>query len=246
MQSRKSRRPPKVRVDAVASVVPAERPGPEGGKRDANRKARSSQLASAALDLMLARGVEAVTIDEIVSRAGVAKGSFYRYFRDKEDLVRALVDPIERPLREAFDRCKRTLEAQTSDATLAGAYGLFAAELAAVIFDNAALVRLYLQERRGPIEGARTPIAELARFVDRGGFELASFASQRGLTRPGDSRVSAAVVVGAAEHLAAMALAGDETLRDPSVAMEFISIILDGVRASPAAASVERAGKNAR
>ena len=230
MQTRKSRRP-KVHVDAVPTVVPVERPGPEGGKRDANRKARTSQLASAALDLMLARGVEAVTIDEIVSKAGVAKGSFYRYFRDKEDLVRALVDPIERPLREAFERCKSTLDSKTTDETLAAAYGLFAAELATVIFENASLVRLYLQERRGPNEGARKPIAAMARFVDRGGFELASFANQRKLTRPGDSRVSAAVVVGAAEHLAAMALAGDETLRDPSVAMEFISIILDGVRA---------------
>lgn len=237
MQSRKSRRP-KLQVEATPTVVPVERPGPEGGKRDANRKARASQLASAALDLMLARGIEAVTIDEIVSKAGVAKGSFYRYFRDKEDLVRALVDPIERPLREAFERCKSTLESCTTDENLAGAYGLFAAELAKVIFDNAPLVRLYLQERRAPTEGARKPVAELARFIDRGGFELASFASQRGLTRHGDSRVSAAIVVGAAEHLAAMALAGDDTLRDPSVAMEFISIILDGVRKLDARANV--------
>lgn len=231
MQTRKSRRP-SLTVDAAPSVVPAERPGPEGGKRDANRKARTSQLAGAALDLMLARGIEAVTIDEIVSKAGVAKGSFYRYFRDKEDVVRALVDPIERPLRESFDRCKAVLEAQTSDASLTQAYGEFAGELAAVIFGNASQVRLYLQERRGPSEGARRPIAELARFIDRGAYELASFASQRGLTRAGDSRVSAAVVVGAAEHLAATALAGDQSVRDPSVAMEFIAIILDGVRKS--------------
>lgn len=236
MQRRTSRRPT-LKVQAVPTVVPAERPGPEGGKRDANRKVRTSQLASAALDLMLARGIEAVTIDQIVSRAGVAKGSFYRYFRDKEDLVRALIDPLERPLREAFERCKRTLESCPNDESLAGAYGMLAEALAKLIFDHAPIVRLYLQERRAPKEGARRPIAALARFVDRGAFELAVFASQRGLTRRVDSRVSAAIVVGAAEHLAAMALAGDETLRDPSVAMEFIAIILDGVRVKNACSS---------
>jgi AcrR family transcriptional regulator len=212
--------------------MPAERPGPEGGKRDANRKARAAALASAALTLMLRRGVEAVTIDEIVAKAGVAKGSFYRYFRDKEDLVRAIVAPLERPLRESFERCKSALAEACAGASLAAAYGRFAAELAAVIFEHAPVVRLYLQERRAPGEGPRAPIAELARFVDEGALELASFASRRSLTRPGDSRVSAAVVVGAAEHLAAMALAGDESLREPSVAMEFIGIILDGVRAT--------------
>lgn len=231
METRKSR-PPRLKVEAAPSVLPTERPGPEGGKRDANRKARAAALASAALSLMLSRGVEAVTIDEIVSKTGVAKGSFYRYFRDKEDLVRAIVAPLERPLRESFDRCKAALSDAGAAESLAAAYGLFAAELAGVIFEHGAIVRLYLQERRAPGEGPRAPIAELARFVDSSALELASFACQRGLTRPGDSRVSAAVVVGAAEHLASMALAGDQSLRDPSVAMELIVIILDGVRAS--------------
>jgi AcrR family transcriptional regulator len=177
------------------------------------------------------RGVEAVTIDEIVARAAVAKGSFYRYFRDKEDLVGAIVAPLAGPISAAFDRCRAQLGATQPGEPLLGAYAAFAAELAGVIFEHAPVARLYLQERRAPPEGARRPIAALARAVDEGGFALARFASDRGLTRPGDSRVSAAVVVGAVEHLASMALAGDDSLRAPSVALEFIGIILEGVRA---------------
>ena len=54
--------------------LPAQRPGPEGGARDANRRARLRQLGEAALELFLAEGIPGVTIDQIVESAGVAKG----------------------------------------------------------------------------------------------------------------------------------------------------------------------------
>ena len=73
---------------------PALRPGRPGGKRDANRKRRRSQIAEAALGLFVEAGVELTSIDQIVAAAGVAKGSFYRYYADKEALVEALFEPI--------------------------------------------------------------------------------------------------------------------------------------------------------
>src|SRR5260221_8683616 len=88
---------------------PLERPGPEGGKRAENRKQRISALETAALRLFLQYGVEAVTIDQIVDGAQTAKGSFYRYYRDKEDLVEAIMAPISNEVREIFDRCEASL-----------------------------------------------------------------------------------------------------------------------------------------
>ena len=38
---------------------------------------------------------EAVTIDEVAREAGMAKGNFYRYFRDKADLVEAVIEPVD-------------------------------------------------------------------------------------------------------------------------------------------------------
>src|SRR5688500_3148300 len=92
-------RPPRRRRGAPAGEaalrpprLPALRPGPVGGARDANRLARLGQLGESALELFLAEGIPYVTIDQIVERAGVAKGSFYRYFRDKEELVASLLE----------------------------------------------------------------------------------------------------------------------------------------------------------
>src|SRR5210317_2345369 len=62
---------------------PVERPGAVGGKRDLNRRQRVQDLIDAGLSLFLERGIEAVTIDEVARKAGMAKGNFYRYFRDK-------------------------------------------------------------------------------------------------------------------------------------------------------------------
>ena len=40
----------------------------------------------------LERGIESVSIDDITREAGVAKGSFYRYFADKDALVGAVIE----------------------------------------------------------------------------------------------------------------------------------------------------------
>ena len=75
--------------------VPTLRPGPKGGKRDINRRRRTKEICDAGLSLFLQRGIEGVTIDDIVKSASVAKGSFYRYFQDKSDLVAAIFGPYE-------------------------------------------------------------------------------------------------------------------------------------------------------
>ena len=51
-------------------------------------------LVEAALDLFSERHADGVTIDDIVNKAGVAKGSFYNYFTDRENLVRSIVNEI--------------------------------------------------------------------------------------------------------------------------------------------------------
>jgi AcrR family transcriptional regulator len=51
-------------------------------------------LVRAGQTLFAAHAVDAVSIDEIVGEAGVAKGSFYKHFADKEALLTAVVREI--------------------------------------------------------------------------------------------------------------------------------------------------------
>ncbi|MFK4069801.1 TetR family transcriptional regulator [Streptomyces sp. NPDC029674] len=55
----------------------------------AERKRRlvSDELTESALRLLALKGYDAVTIDEIVTTAGVSRRTFFRYFASKEDVV---------------------------------------------------------------------------------------------------------------------------------------------------------------
>ena len=62
------------------------------------RRERREEILAAALEEFCARGFEATRLDDVARRAGVAKGTIYLYFRDKEslfqDIVRAMVGPL--------------------------------------------------------------------------------------------------------------------------------------------------------
>src|SRR6266511_4300118 len=53
----------------------------------ADRSRVRQALTSAAVELFLAKGYEETTVDEIAEAAGVARRTFFRYFRTKEDAV---------------------------------------------------------------------------------------------------------------------------------------------------------------
>ena len=50
------------------------------------------KLLERAQELMLAKGFVATTVDEICKAAGLTKGSFFHYFRNKEELGKATLD----------------------------------------------------------------------------------------------------------------------------------------------------------
>lgn len=70
---------------------------------------RREDILRAATSLFIAGGVGTTTIDEIASRAEVAKGTFYLYFTSKEDVVTALrerfVSGFRARILSAIDAC---------------------------------------------------------------------------------------------------------------------------------------------
>lgn len=205
-------------------------PAPEG-KRAENRRLRTEALQRAGLGLFLQFGVEAVTIDQIVDGARTAKGSFYRYFRDKTDLVASLVEPVRKDVRAAFDRCAEGLRAASREGDVARPYEGLAQDLIRVVLQHPDVVRLYLHESRGPKNGARAPIVELAEEVLSGATELSNIAHHLGLVRGIVGRLSAIVVVGASELIVARLFAGDDVGPVLEMPGELVSLVLDGVRA---------------
>jgi AcrR family transcriptional regulator len=52
---------------------------------------RPAEIVAAALDVFRARGFAASRLDDVAARAGISKGTLYLYFRNKEELFKAVV-----------------------------------------------------------------------------------------------------------------------------------------------------------
>ena len=76
-------------------------------------EARREQLLDVAAQLVVTRGVEAVTMEGVAAAAGVSKGLGYAYFDNRADLIRAVLG------RELADLRERTVAAIAAGATLA-------------------------------------------------------------------------------------------------------------------------------
>ena len=75
---------------AIGGDAPESKPDRRIGK---TRKA----LKEALTDLILERGYEAVTVQEVISRADVGRSTFYAHFVDKDALLMAILADLEMP-----------------------------------------------------------------------------------------------------------------------------------------------------
>ena len=61
------------------------------GKWDANKKLKRDSLLNTSFELFTSQGINQTSISDIVKKAGVAKGTFYLYFKDKYDIRNRLI-----------------------------------------------------------------------------------------------------------------------------------------------------------
>lgn len=86
---------PSAESEADASAARGEAPASNRATRAAERRAA---IVEAAMEEFIARGFAATRLDDIAKRAGVAKGTIYLHFKDKEsmfeELVRIVIVPV--------------------------------------------------------------------------------------------------------------------------------------------------------
>ena len=61
------------------------------GKLEANKQQKLTSLLNTAFNLFTTQGVSKTSIAEISQKAGIAKGTFYLYFKDKYDIRNRLI-----------------------------------------------------------------------------------------------------------------------------------------------------------
>jgi AcrR family transcriptional regulator len=74
------------------------------GRRDRRKIATRQALLDAARSLLVSRSMDALSVDEIVERADVARGTFYNYFPDKDALERELASRTRSRIEDEIAR----------------------------------------------------------------------------------------------------------------------------------------------
>jgi AcrR family transcriptional regulator len=83
-------KPAKRRAGAKTSAGPAPAPKPASNRAERAAERRGA-IIEAAMDEFIARGFAATRLDDVARRAGVAKGTIYLHFKDKESMFEELI-----------------------------------------------------------------------------------------------------------------------------------------------------------
>ncbi|WJV51153.1 TetR family transcriptional regulator [Streptomyces flavofungini] len=78
---------PKAAKSSRTTATPDAPESAAGSRAAAQRLKMRRELAAAAMELFASKGYEATTVDEIAAAAGVARRTFFRHFRSKEEAI---------------------------------------------------------------------------------------------------------------------------------------------------------------
>ena len=81
-------------------------------KRQTSAQETRRKLVTAGLELIKEKGFDAINVEDITKKAGVAKGTFYTYFKRKEDIV---LEISRVPFGEIADELKNMGNAELFD-----------------------------------------------------------------------------------------------------------------------------------
>ncbi len=196
---------------------------------------RPREICAAALEVFAEKGFAAAKLDEIARRAGVSKGTLYLYFKDKEDLFRAVVRSAIAPNIESVTSAVSSLDAPASDVVHMFLSGFAEREARLPV---GAVAKIVVGESRNFPELARVwhdevaskAIGALAGFVEH--------AQQRGEIKAGDPRLYAFSLVGpmvfGALWRATLVPAGGQPLDLAALAKQHAETVLRGLLTEPA------------
>jgi AcrR family transcriptional regulator len=172
--------------------------------RERLRSATQAAILQAAEEVFLETGMDAARMESIAARAGVAVGTLYNYFEDREALVGALVQDRRAALLTRLDAALARAAALPFEEALDS--------FLQALFDHWSAHRSILSQASEAGRSGRGRSAVIGELVRRAESVLAAGRSA-GRLRPDEDGVQAALLVGMVRGLIVKDFAtGDESL----------------------------------
>lgn len=161
------------------------------------RSARRSEVLKCALEVFAEKGYHASTISDIISRAGIARGTFYIYFESKRAIFEELLESYLQRIGAAIRRISLDPNGPSPREQIQGNVD----RVFAVLSANQALNRILLRQAVGlDAEFDRRLSDFYGRLLDR--IEAAlELGQEMGVVKNEDARVLAACVLGSVKEV---------------------------------------------
>ncbi|HUP50395.1 MAG TPA: helix-turn-helix domain-containing protein [Thermoanaerobaculia bacterium] len=201
---------------------------PSRSKEEVVHEFRIQSLQEAAMRVIARKGMTAATMQDIAEEAGVAKGTIYLYFKDRDELVEKTFESAVTELHGRMD------EALESDAPLEERLRRSLHRLFEFFRENREFFRLYISHRfpEGDPQQRRRQHRQCERYRERT-VKLAGVleeAMDRGEIRRMDP-LRLAMFLAEGTNAIVIERVMDETPQEPETDAEMIvSTFLDGVR----------------
>ena len=139
-----------------------------------------------AYELFSRRGIRAVGVDEVISRAGVAKATLYRHFPSKDDLVLAFLEQREQLWTREFVEAGALQRGATAEETLLAIFDVFHDWFQREDYEGCSFVNVLLEtcDREHPIGAASAQYLENIRTI------VSTLAAEAGLRDPEEFALS--------------------------------------------------------
>ena len=190
------------------------------------RAERRRELLDAARDTFVERGFAAATVDDVVANAGVARGTFYLYFRDKRAVFEALVDEF----LARIEACVKSIDLSAPETPVEQ----LTANIRRVVelaLREPAIVKLALHDATGLDpeldEKLHGYYERLRALID----ESLQQGQTLGMVRPGDRREMVAIGLGGLKEVLVDAVAGELTTDAGVITEEIMRFLAGGLLA---------------
>jgi len=190
--------------------------------RSARREERRQQILACARDAFAEKGYQAVTVDDVVARAEIARGTFYLYFDDKRAVLDALVDDF----LQRIASCIIGIDIAHGQDSPREQLRQNVERITRMALSDPAMVKVVLRDASGldPAFDAkiRSFYATLRTLLD----ESLQEGQQNGIVRTGDRAVMASIGLGGLRELVLDAVTG-ELPRTPEQLVDELMRFLD-------------------
>jgi len=146
-------------------------------------------IHEATIGVLSTHGVDGLTMDRVAAEAGIAKGSLYRYFQSKRDLLEfvyaRLVDPVFENLEKVAAKQQPAIEKLSEQLHMLLEHVAQHAQVHNLLFEDDAVHALLQSSQR---RGSEVACQRLAEMIEQGITE--------GVFRPGDPLMLAGMYFG--------------------------------------------------